>query len=51
MLKIQQVFEIKKCLCVTKVQITFISSCVNEYSWWNESRDSWFTQLSISRVQ
>ena len=31
MLKIQQVFEIEKYLCVAKAQITFIFSCVNRY--------------------
>ena len=45
MLKIQDVFEIKKCLCVPKTQITFICSCVNRYNWRNESCDSRFTQL------
>ena len=33
MLKIQHVFEIKKCLCVPKTQITFICSCVNRCSY------------------
>ena len=47
MLKIQNIFEIKKCLCVARVQITFIRSCENRYSWWNESCDCRFTQLSI----
>ena len=47
MLKIQQVFQIKYILCVSKAQITFIRSCVNRYSWWNKSCDSRFTQLSI----
>ena len=47
MLKIQQVFEIKKCLCVAKAQINFIRSYVNRYSWWNESCNLQFTQLSI----
>ena len=47
MLEIQQIFQIKKCLCVSKAQITFILSCVNRYSWLNESCDSRFTQLSI----
>ena len=47
MLKIHHVFEIKKCLCVPKAQITFIRSCVNRYNWWNKSCDSRFTQLSI----
>ena len=46
MLKIQHVFEIKKYLCVPKVQINFIRFCANRYSWWNESWDSRFTQLS-----
>ena len=46
MLKIQHVFEIKKFLYVPKTQITFIRSCVNRYSLWNESYDSRFTQLS-----
>ena len=31
MLKIQHISEIKKCLCVSKAQITFIRSCVNIY--------------------
>ena len=39
MIKIQHVFEIKKSLYVAKAQITFIRSCVNKYSWWNESCD------------
>ena len=47
MLKIQQVFQIKNILYVPKAQITFIRSCVNRYSWWNNSCDSQFTQLSI----
>ena len=46
MQKIQQFFEIRKLLCVPKVLITFIRSFVNRYSWWNESCDSRFTQLS-----
>ena len=32
MLNIQDVFEIKKFVCVPKVQITFIRSCVNRYT-------------------
>ena len=32
MLKIQHVFQIKKCLCVPKAQITFIRSCVYRYT-------------------
>ena len=47
MLKIQYVFQIKILLCVSEAQITFIRSCVNRYSWWNESCDSRVTQLSI----
>ena len=45
--EIEVIFEIKKCLCVAKAQITFIRACVNRYSWWNESYASRFTQLSI----
>ena len=30
MLEIQQIFEIKNCLCVPKAQITFILSCVKD---------------------
>ena len=44
-LPFQQVFEIKKCLFLAKAQIIFIRSCVNRYSWWNESCDLRFTQL------
>ena len=47
MLKIENVFKITNFLCVPKVQITFIRSRVNRYSWRNESCDSRFTQLSI----
>ena len=47
MMKIQHVFEIKKCLCVPKTQITFIRSYVNRYRCCDESYDSQFTQLSI----
>ena len=46
MLKIQHDLEIKNLLCVPKAQITFIRSCVNKYSWWNESCNSRITQLS-----